>query len=93
MATPLRSYAKISALHPNVRLFFVACHALSWVAGEMGDAVIICGSSVTQVKANVDACRDETPLPKVSESASRSLAFYCTNRTDETHLMFHDISN
>lgn len=33
--------------------------------GDMGDAVIICGSSVGQVKANVDACSDESPLPKV----------------------------
>lgn len=33
--------------------------------GDKGDAVIVCGSSVQQVKANVDACADETPLPKV----------------------------
>eukprot|EP00752_Nemacystus_decipiens_P002716 g2536.t1 len=32
--------------------------------GEVGDAVIICGSSVRQVKSNVDCCKDETPLPK-----------------------------
>ncbi|CAM9764768.1 unnamed protein product [Ascophyllum nodosum] len=36
----------------------------SALTGEMEDAVIICGSSVNQVKANVDACRDENPLPK-----------------------------
>lgn len=34
-------------------------------AGECGDAVIVCGSSVEQVKANVDACADDTPLPQV----------------------------
>ncbi|CAN0346786.1 unnamed protein product [Ascophyllum nodosum] len=39
------------------------CHH-SALTGEMEDAVIICGSSVSQVRANVDTCRDETPLPK-----------------------------
>ncbi|CBJ32468.1 conserved unknown protein [Ectocarpus siliculosus] len=36
----------------------------SSLTGESGDTVIICGSSVSQVKGNVDACRDENPLPK-----------------------------
>lgn len=36
------------------------------MTGEVGDAVIMCGSSVGQVRGNVDACRDETPLPKVN---------------------------
>eukprot|EP00903_Cladosiphon_okamuranus_P014597 g13537.t1 len=36
----------------------------SSLSGELGDAVIICGSSVAQVKSNVDACSDENPLPK-----------------------------
>ncbi|CAN0046946.1 unnamed protein product [Pylaiella littoralis] len=36
----------------------------SCLSGERGDAVIICGSNLEQVKANVDACADETPLPK-----------------------------
>lgn len=34
-------------------------------AGEAGDAVIICGSTVKQVKVDVDACLDDTPLPQV----------------------------
>ncbi|CAM9231442.1 unnamed protein product [Ectocarpus sp. 12 AP-2014] len=36
----------------------------SCLDGSRGDAVIVCGSSVEQVKANVDACADETPLPQ-----------------------------
>ena len=39
----------------------------------MGDAVIICGSTAAQVKANTDACRDETPLPQV-KTKSHTLA-------------------
>lgn len=36
----------------------------SQLTEAMGDAVIICGSTMAQVKANTDACRDETPLPQ-----------------------------
>lgn len=39
-------------------------------AGKRGDTVIICGSTVAQIKNNVDACRDETPLPKVGVQKS-----------------------
>lgn len=39
-------------------------------AADMEGAVIICGSSVSQVKANVDACKDDTPLPKVTADSS-----------------------
>lgn len=35
------------------------------IPGEQGDAVIVCGSSLDQVKTNVDACADERPLPQV----------------------------
>ena len=48
----------------------------------MEDAVIICGSSVSQVKANVDACRDETPLPKVN--IPYDLQYVTHNRTKTT---------
>lgn len=33
--------------------------------GDRGDAVVICGSTLDQVKANVDACADERHLPQV----------------------------
>ena len=48
---------------PQTTPFYTADH---------GDAVIICGSSVGQVKSNVDACKDETPLPKVRNDARQS---------------------
>lgn len=47
---------KLKTTHTNIRF-----------AGDVGDTVIICGSSVGQVKSNVDACKDETPLPKVRD--------------------------
>lgn len=39
-------------------------HHHSVLSGDDGDAVIVCGSTVDQVKANVDACADNTPLPQ-----------------------------
>lgn len=39
-------------------------------SGERGDAVIVCGTTVDQVKANVDACADDTPLPQVGRGFS-----------------------
>lgn len=49
-----------------VRMHDKSCsHAHSAAAGDDGDAVIVCGSTVDQVKANVDACADNTPLPQV----------------------------
>ncbi|CAM9475110.1 unnamed protein product, partial [Sphacelaria rigidula] len=36
----------------------------SALSGECRDAVIICGSSVSQLKADIDACVDQTPLPQ-----------------------------
>lgn len=51
---------------------------------EAGDAVIICGSSVSQVKSNVDACRDETPLPKVGVAGSREAVKKCVEYEDKS---------
>eukprot|EP00903_Cladosiphon_okamuranus_P012448 g11659.t1 len=39
-------------------------HHHSCLSGERGDAVIVCGSSLDQVKTNVDACADGRPLPQ-----------------------------
>ncbi|CAM9765046.1 unnamed protein product [Ascophyllum nodosum] len=39
-------------------------HHHSLLSGDRGDAVIVCGTTVDQMKANVDACADDTPLPQ-----------------------------
>lgn len=63
-------------LHMVISLTTTECRQVIMVpilvAGDRGDAVIVCGSSVEQVKANVDACADDTPLPEVGNGITRN---------------------